>query len=257
MNVPRIHGSGVFSRERYTGSAQAQHGASHDEDSSPCFRHPDPQCSRPAPALCLRFCCPGLMLSCAGPRKAFSPAGNAAFSARLSALCASAASFPSVPRSRPAERVPCRRLRDAAPSRRPPGGGLRRMTSDRGKKAGERLLSAETGAGTLRAASADVPLPPPDPAACSSTPGMPPGGLFAWNAFFCRNGKRLPRHDPSTSPRHPSSSPLLPLRLVLSTPAPHLSAAGSPPLLPHAKKAADNVSFRLSSLYEMRFFPYI
>ena len=216
------------------------------------------------------------------------------------------------------------------------------MTSDRGKKAGERLLSAETGAGTLRAASADVPLPPPDPAACSSTPGMPPGGLFCLERLFLpkrrppaaqsartippraflsparafplaapfrktpassirvgkldaapghatikrpvgvnkrrqpflplipcpssvpRTGKnapsfrhRLPRHDPPTSPHHPSLSPLLPLRLVPSTPAPHLSAAGSPPLLPHAKKAADNVSFRLSSLYEMRFFPYI
>lgn len=52
------------------------------------------------------------------------------------------------------------------------------------KKAGERLLSAATGAGTLRAASADVPLPPPDPAACSSTPGMPPGGLFLPERLF-------------------------------------------------------------------------
>ena len=127
------------------------------------------------------------------------------------------------------------------------------------KKAGERLLSAATGAGTLRAASADVPLPPPDPAACSSTPGMPPGGLFLPERLFLpkrrapaasiRPNDPSPRHPPPPQPPPPARSLHSCLRIF-----PQLDPR---PSCRTQKKAADNVSFRLSSLYEMRFFPYI
>ena len=160
MNVTRIHGSGVFSRERHTSSAQAQHGASHDEDSSPCFRHPDPQSSRPDRSFCSRSCCPGFMPSVAGTGKALPPAGNDVFPARSSALRASAFLFPPVPRYQAAERVPCRRSRNAASARRSSGGGLRRMTFDGGKRPGAPSFRNNRGRNLLRSLPcAAVPLP--------------------------------------------------------------------------------------------------
>ena len=229
---PRTHGSGVFSRERYTGNAQAQHGASHDEESSPCFRHPDPQCSRPDRSFCSRSCCPGFMPSVAGTGKALPPAGNAAFSARLSALCASAASFPSVPRSRPAERVPCRRLRDAAPSRRPPEGGLRRMTSDRGKRPGSAFFPQKQGPEPSAQPAPMFRFPRPIRRRAQVRRACRRAGFFAWNAFFCRNGGPPPLNPPERS--LPARSFLLPVpshRPPLSGKLPQ-AASGSANLTP-------------------------